>query len=171
MSFFCIQTLPFNMSGITSSVWYAKSDPALTRSWSGPCHAEAMITNMEIRESGVPEDRIAALEKKTGEMEELLKGLVAEMLDFKAFTKTLAREGYREPAVQETVPAAPAASPAAAAQEEGRTVIRQHKSPAPEVAAEPEMVRIMQPDGTMKMEVRRGESKPRDGAKGSGRRG
>lgn len=131
---------------------------------------------MEISERGVPEDRIAALEKKTGEMEALLKGLVAEMLDFKALAKTLARQDgerrqeYREPAVQDTAsPAspAPAASPSVAAPAENRTVIRPHSAPAPEVAAEPAMVRIMQSDGTMKMEARRGDSKPRDGSKGS----
>lgn len=130
---------------------------------------------MEISETGVPEDRIAALEKKTGEMEALLKGLVAEMLDFKALAKTLARQDgerrqeYREPVVQDTASPAPAASPSVAAPAENRTVIRQHSTPAPDVAAEPAMVRIMQSDGTMKMEARRGDTNPRDGSKASGR--
>jgi len=129
---------------------------------------------MEIIERGVPEDRIAALEKKTGEMEALLKGLVAEMLDFKALAKTLARqdgdrrqEPSREPAVQDTVsrePEAPAVSPSGAAPGETRTVIRPHSAQKQAVAAEPaapEMVRIMQSDGTMKLEARRGDTKLR----------
>jgi len=145
-------------------------------------HQERLITFMEISETGKPEDRIAALEKKTAEMEALVKGLVDEMLDFKALAQTMAKKAGeqrpQEPArghvVVSTAPQAPespATSPTVAAPQENRTVIRPKSASPPEVTAEPEpeMVRIMQTDGTMKMEVRRGDKNPRDST-GSGRR-
>jgi hypothetical protein len=143
-------------------------------------YQERLITLMEISETGMPEDRIAALEKKTAEMEALVKGLVDEMLDFKAIAQTMARkageqrqqEPARGPVVISTAPQmseSPAASPSVAAPQENHTVIRPKSASQPEVPAEPEMVRIMQTDGTMKMEVRRGDKNPRDST-GSGRR-
>ena len=48
---------------------------------------------MEISETGGPDDRIAALEKKTEEMEALVKGLMAEMLDIKAIAMKRAQQG------------------------------------------------------------------------------
>lgn len=137
-----------------------------------PERQETLIGFMEIRETGKSDDRVAALEKKTEEMEALLKGLMAEMLDFKALAKNLARQSaeqqrqvtVRGPVVQETVsqPESTDAPAAEAAPQENRTVIHVKSAPKPEAApapAEPEMVRIMQPDGTMKMEVRRGNRK------------
>jgi len=131
-----------------------------------PERQESLIRFMEITETGKQDDRVAALEKKTDEMEALLKGLMAEMLDFKAIAMKLAQQNgeqsrqapSRGPIVQGTVHAAPE-TPAAADAGEPHTVIVQHGSAKPEVAAppEPEMVRIMQSDGTMKMEVRRGD--------------
>jgi uncharacterized membrane protein len=126
---------------------------------------------MVISETGMPDDRIAALEKKTEEMEALVKGLMAEMLDFKAIAMKLTQQGgeqprqpqARGPTVQgtlKTAPETPAASAPAAAPQENHTVIRPKSAPRPEITAEPaepEMVRIMQSDGTMKMEVRRGD--------------
>lgn len=128
-----------------------------------PERQETLIGFMEIRETGKTDDRVAALEKKTEEMEALLKGLLAEMLDFKTLTSNLARQAtVRGPVVQETESRPESAgTPAPAdAPQEKRTVIRVKSAPKPEAApapAEPEMVRIMQPDGTMKMEVRRGD--------------
>ncbi|MFA5253088.1 MAG: hypothetical protein WC367_00285 [Methanoregula sp.] len=127
---------------------------------------------MEIRETGKTDDRVAALEKKTEEMEALLKGLMAEMLDFKALAKNLARQTeerhrqvtVRGPVVQETVsqPGSTNAPAAEAAPQENHTVIHVKSAQKPEAApAEPDMVRIMQSDGTMKMEVRRGDKNPR----------
>ena len=138
---------------------------------------------MDISETGMPDDRIAALEKKTDEMEALVKGLVAEMLDFKAIAMKLANQSgeqsrqapARGPTMQgtlSTAPESPAASTPAVAPHEDHTVIHPKSAPRPEITvepAEPEMVRIMQTDGTMKMEVRRGDKNPRDST-GSGRR-
>lgn len=134
-------------------IWYAM-----------PQRQETLIRPMDISETRQADERVAALEKKTGEMDALLKGLMAEMLDFKAIAMNLARqskEQYRQEPVQETVPAESAAGPASAdAVPENRTVIHVKSAPKPEAApapAEPEMVRIMQSDGTMKLEVRRGD--------------
>jgi len=134
-----------------------------------PQRQETLIRIMEISETKQPDERLAALEQKTGEMEALLKGLMNEMLDFKAIAMNLARqsaeqqrqEPRREPVVRETLSPEPETGegPAAAAPE-NRTVIHVKSAPKPEAApapAEPEMVRIMQSDGTMKMEVRRGD--------------
>ena len=129
-----------------------------------PKQQETLIRYMDSSETGTPDDRVAALEKKTDEMGALVKGLMAEMLDFKAIAMKLAQqngeqsrqEPARGPVVQGTVHAVPE-SPAGADSGEPRTVIIQHSAAKPEVAAEPEMVRIMQSDGTMKMEVRRGD--------------
>ena len=129
-----------------------------------PQRQETLIRFMEIQESGKQDDRVAALERKTEEMDALLKGLMAEMLDFKALANDLARQSAsqrrEEPAPEPVMQATPAPEPgsADAAPQENRTVIRVKSAPKPEVApAEPEMVRIMQPDGTMKLEVRRGD--------------
>jgi Predicted membrane protein len=136
-------------------IWYAM-----------PQRQEILIRPMDGSDTKKADERVAALEKKTGEMEALLKGLMAEMLDVKAIAANLARqstEQYRPEPAQETVSPAPesAVSPAPAAPApENRTVIRVKSAPKPEAApapAEPEMVRIMQPDGTMKLEVRRGD--------------
>jgi hypothetical protein len=132
---------------------------------------------MEISETSRPDDRIAALEKKTEEMEALVKGLMAEILDLKAIAMGRAQQGgeqnrqpqAREPTVQGTLKTAPEKT--TAAPEEPHMVIRPKSAARPEVTAEPaepEMVRIMQTDGTMKMEVRRGDKNPRDST-GSGR--
>ena len=135
-----------------------------------PERQETLIRFMEIRETGKTDDRVAALEKKTEEMEALLKGLMAEMLDFKALAKNLARQTeeqhrqitVRGPVVQETVSQPESTGAPAAAPQENHTVIHVKRAPKPEAApAEPEMVRIMQSDGTMKMEVRRGDKNPR----------
>ena len=59
---------------------------------------------MEISETGGPDDRIAALEKKTEEMEALVKGLMAEMLDIKAIAMKRAQQGgeqNRQPQARE----------------------------------------------------------------------
>ena len=112
---------------------------------------------------GVPEDRIDTLEKKVRDLDALVKGLVDEFLDFKTVAVKLARdegertreELKRKPVVQNT-----AVPPGDAPAESSSTVIRP-KSPRqpdiPEAPAEPTMVRIMQADGTMKMEARYGD--------------
>jgi hypothetical protein len=125
---------------------------------------EKKITMME--SSGPNEDRIAALEKKVREMEALVKGLTQELLDLKSIAMKMSKqteersrqELKRGPIVQSSAqPVAPAAQPTVSAS--GTTVIRPKgtRSDSPAAPAEPIMDMIMQPDGTMKLEPRRGD--------------
>jgi hypothetical protein len=124
-----------------------------------------MILMMESGTGAATEDRIAALEKKMREMEALVKGLTQELLDLKSVTMKMSKqtdersrqELKRAPIVQQG--AQPSAAPTAAPSSSGSTVIRpKGKAPeAPAAPAEPIMDMIMQPDGTMKLEPRRGD--------------
>ena len=148
-----------------------------------PDRQEKLITVMEISQISESEDRIAALEQKLTNMEALVKGLLAELLDIKAVAMTMFRETEehnrqelkRGPVVWGTpspMPADPSASPSVADSSEGSTVIRPRGTRQPDVPvapAEPEMVRIMQTDGTMKLEPRYGEAKHIDSSGGYGR--
>ena len=138
---------------------------------------------METSTTDISEDRIAALEQKLTEMEAQVKGLIAELLDFRAIARTMFRETEernrvelkRGPVVQGTLyqeSTDPSASPPAAPFTDGNTVIRPrfaHQPDVPVVPAEPDMVRIMQSDGTMKLEPRYGETKRIDSSGGYGR--
>lgn len=159
------------------------SDATIKSLGSEPDHKEKLITSMEISETGVSEDRITALERKVSAMETPVRGLIEELLDFKAITRTLSRQNGKPclfeftqeqvmPDTAAPVPADPSASPFVAAPGECSTVIRQqgaHHPDVPVARAEPAMVRIMQSDGTMKMEIRRGDSTPIDAGVGYGR--
>ena len=125
---------------------------------------EKMVTMMESSGSGAGEDRIAALEKKVREMEALVKGLTQELLDLKSIamkmskqTEERSRQELRraQPIVQGATPATGAPGPA------GSTVVMRKGTRAaegePAKPAEPAMDMIMQPDGTMKLEPRRGD--------------
>jgi len=166
-------THPFNMSGNICSDLYAMSDARIKPLGNKPDHQEKLITSMEIAETGASEDRITALERKVSAMETPVRGLVDELLDFKAITRTMSKQNGKpglveftqEPVVQDTaalVPDASSASPFVAAPKECSTVIRPraaaHQPDAPVTPAEPKMVRIMQSDGTMRMEIRRGDN-------------
>jgi len=123
---------------------------------------------METSLSAATEDRIATLEKKVKEMEALVKGLTQELLDLKSVAMKMtkqseerSRQELRRGPVVAGAPAqqaaGPAASPAATA---GSTIIRPKgakQAEAPAAPAEPAMDMIMQPDGTMKLEQRRGD--------------
>jgi len=111
------------------------------------------------------EDRIAALEKKMREMEALVKGLTQEFLDLKSIamkmskqTDERSRQELRraQPVVQDSPQAADVASSSSG----GSTVVMRkgaRQSDVPAAPAEPAMDMIMQQDGTMKLEPRRGE--------------
>ena len=116
---------------------------------------------METGIGAATEDRIAALEKKMREMEALVKGLTQELLDLKSITMKMSKQtDERSRQELRRVPAAQSsADPAPAPSASGSTVIRP-KGRAPETPPappEPEMQWIMQPDGTMKQEPRRGD--------------
>jgi hypothetical protein len=120
---------------------------------------------MEISTTGNEEERIAVLEKRVRDMEALIRGLIAEMVDLKTVTMTVSRQDGRrsgqEPK-QETVVTGPSASPLIAVSSDGDTGIgpgRISREDFPDNPVEPAMVRIMQADGTMKMEIRYGNKK------------
>jgi hypothetical protein len=110
------------------------------------------------------DDRIAALERKNKEQEALMKGITEELLDMKSIVMKLAKAS-EERSRQELKRVQPvmmqgAQQPAdGGAAGGGSTVVMRPKSARQEPAppAEPSMDMIMQTDGTMKLEPRRGE--------------
>jgi TolA-binding protein len=127
---------------------------------------EKRITMMETSLSAATEDRIATLEKKVREMEALVKGLTQELLDLKSVAMKMnkqSEERSRQELKRGTIVAGTAsqpAAPAAAPSTTGSTVIRPkgaRQAEAPATPAEPPMGMIMQTDGTMKAEPRRGD--------------
>lgn len=129
---------------------------------------------MEMNTSNEAEERIAALERRIRDMEALVRGLTAELLDLKTVAMAQSRQdgGRRQELTKGTVvrgttppETAGMETPAAAEPAEEKIVIRpksaarQEELPAPEAPAEPSMVRIMQSDGTFKLEPRRGNRK------------
>ena len=114
------------------------------------------------------EERIAALEKKYRELDALAKGLVNELLDLKSIIRKMAGQSAEragpeavkaagpDPASAEELPG-PEHAPAPSSESE-RVVIVPKGAPETKAADEPVMVRIMQPDGTFKMEPRRGNA-------------
>lgn len=101
------------------------------------------------------EERVAALERKMKEMEALVKGLTEELLDLKSIAMRLNK--FSEERRQELK----MMKPTAQAEPGSGTVVMQKKgaTPVPEpVVEEKRMDMIMQPDGTMKMEERRGDN-------------
>jgi len=123
---------------------------------------------METSLSAATEDRIATLEKKVREMEALVKGLTQELLDLKSVAMKMNKQSEERsrqelkrstPIAQGAAPQ-PAAAAAQAPSATGSTVIRPKSSRQPDAPAappEPAMDMIMQPDGTMKLEPRRGD--------------
>jgi hypothetical protein len=152
------------MSAAIRSILYARKDAGITLSGCEPDRREILIRIMEISGNNGSEDRIASLEKRLQEMDALVHGLIAELLDLKAVSTTLTRQTEersrqdlaRGPALQGTAPSTLSFTQASS---DGHTVIRSEKTQSPAVPAEPEMVRIMQADGTMKMEARYGENR------------
>ena len=97
------------------------------------------------------------------DLDALVRGLLNELLDLKTISKTISRQN-REYVSRESVEVS--AAPVAVSPD-GNTVIRPRSARQPEVPVappEPEMVRIMQTDGTMKMEPRYGDQNHIDSA-------
>jgi uncharacterized coiled-coil protein SlyX len=85
-------------------------------------------------------DRVSELEKKVREMEALIKGLTNELLDLKSVVERMnSRMEEKRPQVMTRTA--------------GRVTVSQKGEGAP--VDEGELVRIMQPDGTMKEERRK----------------
>jgi hypothetical protein len=124
------------------------------------------------------EDRIAALEKKMKEMEALVKGLTQELLDIKSLAMKMSKQSEERsrqelrkvPSAAQAPPAQPAA-PAASSGSGSTVVVRKGaKADAPAKPEEPAMDMIMQPDGTMKLEPRRGDKDAIVASAGYGRK-
>jgi hypothetical protein len=132
-----------------------------------------MITIMEISTNDGAEERIATLERKIRDMEALVKGLTSELLDLKSIAMAMSRQdgersrqdlkkGIVVRGSLSTGGAEQPASPSVTAPADDSTVILSGKvsqADAPVSPAEPAMVRIMQADGTMKLEPRYGKKK------------
>ncbi len=110
------------------------------------------------------DDRIAVLERKNKEQEALIKGITEELLDMKSIVMKLAKaseERSRQELkrVQPVVQGAQQPIAGGGASAGGSTVVMRPKSARQEPSApvEPSMEMIMQTDGTMKLETRRGE--------------
>jgi hypothetical protein len=136
----------------------------------GPGTKEILIRIMEFTQTGGAEDRIAALELRLREMDALVSGLMAELLDMKAVSLAMTRQNdersrqdlVRGPVIQRSTFSEPSASPADTTSSSGSTIVRPrtaHQPDVPAAPAEPQMVRIMQTDGTMKMEARHGDDR------------
>ena len=113
------------------------------------------------------EDRIAALEKKMRDMEALVKGLTGELLDLKSIAMKMVKQSddrikqdiRRSPVVVQGSQPSQSAEVASSSSGGSTVVMRKgaRQSDAPATPAEPAMDMIMQQDGTMKLEPRRGE--------------
>ena len=122
---------------------------------------EKLITMMETSLSAATEDRIAALEKKVREMEALVKGLTQELLDLKSVAMKMTKQSEERSRQELKRGTIVAGAPAQQAAPSGSTVIRPkgaRQAEAPAAPAEPAMDMIMQTDGTMKLEPRRGDT-------------
>jgi hypothetical protein len=105
------------------------------------------------------EDRLANLEKRMKETEALVKGLTDELLDLKSIAMRLNRVS------EERRPELKIAKPATGEGPTPTVVMPKKPAPRPETVAAPppkpaedKMDMIMQPDGTMKLEKRRGDN-------------
>lgn len=121
---------------------------------------------MEISGTGAAtEERIVAIEKKMRDMEALVKGLTQELLDLKSIAIKMSKqteERNRMEAKRGQVVAQDSSQPATTGTASGSSstvVMRKGARPAdaPAQPQEPAMDMIMQSDGTMKLEERRGE--------------
>ena len=143
---------------------------------------EKLITIMQTSGINVSEDRIIALEKKVREMEALSTGLINEMLDLKSNFRMMSREAgersrqHPDPVSIIREPASPAVadpSPEMSVSDPSGNVTVFHpqgeRQPGiPAATAEAAMASIMQSDGTMKFEIRRGASSPIESTAGYG---
>jgi hypothetical protein len=123
---------------------------------------------LEISGTGAAtEERIVAIEKKVRDLEALVKGLTQELLDLKSVAMKMSKqteertrqEAKRGPAVVQGAQPQPTTTPAGAPAASSTVVMRKGARPsdAPSAPPEPSMDMIMQSDGTMKLEERRGD--------------
>ena len=130
---------------------------------------EKLITMMESSGTGAAtEDRLVAVEKKLRDMEALVKGLTQELLDLKSVAMKMSKqteersrqELKRGPAIVQTSAPQQGATGSAVPTNMSTVIMRKgaRQPDVPAAPAEPAMDMIMQPDGTMKLEPRRGDT-------------
>ena len=122
---------------------------------------------LEISGTGAAtEERIVAIEKKMRDMEALVKGLTQELLDLKSIAMKMSKQS-EERSRQElkrvqavATDAQPQPATMSTASGPSSTVVMRkgaRPSDGPAAPPEPSMDMIMQSDGTMKLEERRGD--------------
>ena len=120
------------------------------------------MADREISKTGTAEDeRISVLEKNLRLMESRVNVLIDELLDFKAVAGTMSRR-QKEDGEAAPEPVSIGTPLQSAAVPSGACAIIPADAPqsgVPAAPAEQNMVRIMQADGTMKMEPRYGDAK------------
>ena len=119
-----------------------------------------MRTIMEISETLIDDDRLGILEKRVRDIDAQIRKLIVELVDLKKVAVTLSPQ-VMEPGGQETEQemfvAGTPALPSGAVPSDGSTMNHPMRESGQDTQAEPAMVRIMQSDGTMKMEPRYGD--------------
>jgi uncharacterized coiled-coil protein SlyX len=110
------------------------------------------------------EDRFAVLEKKMSDMEAHVKGLTQELVDLKSSAKKMSRQledrnrqelrGVHGHQAQTSVPEGNMFLSSSS------TVMMRKDARKTDTPAEPVMDNILQPDGTIEKEPRRGDKKP-----------
>lgn len=102
------------------------------------------------------EDRFAVLEKKMSDVEAHVKGLTQELVDLKSSAKKMSRqlEERTRQDVRSGQPEGKVLPPGSG------TVLMRKGSQKPYPPAEPVMENILQDDGTIEKELRRGDKKP-----------
>lgn len=137
---------------------------------------------MVVSGTDISEDRVVILEKKVRDMELLAKGLIQELLDLRSIVTILSKETWESscpepdlgpivrdrasPAFADPCPCLAIATPLDDSTVRPDGGARQPDVPSP--LAAPAMVRIMQADGTMKLEVRCGDRNQTDSSAGYG---
>jgi hypothetical protein len=125
---------------------------------------------MVVSGTDISEDRVVILEKKVRDMELLAKGLIQELLDLRSIVTILSKQTRESSCPEPEIGAIvrDRASPSCAdpcpcltvATPLDDSTVRPDGAPQPDIPsamAEPPMVRIMQADGTMKLEIRCGD--------------
>jgi len=110
---------------------------------------------MEISETPMDDDRLGKLERQVRDMDARIRNLIGDLLDTKKVVLTLypLQDG---PEPEQAADLAGSASLPGAVPAAGSTVIPPAGEGRQDAPAEPVMVWIMQPDGTMKQEPRYG---------------
>jgi hypothetical protein len=133
---------------------------------------EHLRTMLEKRITDVStEDRFAVLEKKMSDMEAHVKGLTQELVDLKSLTMKMSQqiEARDRQEVRRGPPLPTMVQGSNAVPMSSGTFFMPKGAGKPDAPAEPVMENILQLDGTLEKEPRRGNKKPIDASLGYGK--